>query len=341
MDESTTEQWLELHEAFREYCQAAPWQFFDDTDIVTVQHPSGEQRGYCVVMGSGGIIRGLAVYLGDEGLAGYLQLLSGDMEAGSLESLDRTKALSAMLADREELTKRERDAIRSLGLRYRGRGQWPLFQDFKPGYLPWSLEGNDVAFLTWALRSITDLSYMVEKGELTLRAEGSPHSFLTRTFHDGQWHDSWEPLLVPLPPPAPNYSDLERLRQLAESKPRTSSVWELGMFYLHTPLREEARSRSYFPLFALAVHTDSQFVLYEPFMEPGPSDSDRQELVVKLLESMPGLPSEMIVSTPRMAQLVESITDPLGIALSVDDTEALWAVREELFGFIDEVAQDS
>ena len=341
MDESTKEQWLELHEAFREYCQAAPWQWFDDTDIVTVQHPSGEQKGYCVVMGSGGIIRGLAVYLGDEGLAGYLQLLSGEVEAGSLDSLDRTNALSAMLADREELTKQERDAIRSLGLRYRGRGRWPLFQNFKPGCLPWRLEGNDVAFLTWALRSITDLSYMVEKGELALRDEDAPHSFLTRTFHDGQWHDSWDHLIMPLPPRAPDYADLERLRQLAESKSEIVSTWELGIFYLHTPLREEAHSRPYFPLFAMIVHTESQFVLHESFMEPAPSDSDRQELVVKLLETMPGLPPEIVVGTPRMAQLVESITEPLGIALSVDDTEVLWAVTEELFGFIDEVAEGS
>ena len=340
MDESTKEQWLELHEAFREYCQAAPWQWFDDTDIVTVQHPSGEQKGYCVVMGSGGIIRGLGVYLGDEGLVGYLDLLSGDTEAGSLESLDRTNAISAMLADREELTKRERDAIRSLGLRYRGRGQWPLFQNFKPGYLPWSVEENDVAFLTWALRSITDLSYIVEKGGSTFRGEEASQSFLTRTFHDGQWHDSWEPIIVSPPPPAPDYPDLERLQQLAESKPETAWTWELGVFYLHTPLREEARGRPFFPLFAMAVHTDSQFVLHEQFTEPGPSDFDRQELVVKLLETMPGLPSEIIVSTPRVAQLVESITEPLGIALLVDDTEILWAITEELFGFIDEIAQD-
>ena len=341
MGEPGRELWLELHEAFREYCQAAPWQWFDDTDIITVEHPSGEQKGYCVVMGSGGIIRGLGVYLGDEGLAGYLQLLSGEVEPGSLDSLDRTNAISAMLADREELTKQERDAIRSLGLRYRGRGQWPLFQNFKPGYLPWSLEGDEVEFLTWALRGVTDLSYTMEKGELALRNEDSPHTFLTRTFREGQWHDSWGPITVPLPPPAPQYSDLERLWQLAESKSKIVSTWELGIFYIHTPLREEARSRPYFPLFVMTVHTGSHFVLHETFMEPNPSDSDRQELVVRLLETMPGLPSEIVVGTNRMAQLVESITEPLGIALSVEDTEALWAVSEELFGFVDEVAEGS
>jgi hypothetical protein len=43
-----------------------------------------------------------------------------------------------------------------------------------------------------------------------------------------------------------------------------------------------------------------------------------------------------VVSAPRLAQLVESVTTPLEIDLSVDDTPTLWDVREELFGFIDE-----
>ena len=144
MAEPSSEQWLDLHEAFREYCRAAPWQFFDDTHLVTIENPSGEDKGYCVVLGSGGMECGLAMYLGDEGLAGYLALMSGALGLGSLESLDATNALSAMLADREELSKPDRDTIRSLGLRYRGRGRWPLFQTFRPGYLPWRLEDGDI-----------------------------------------------------------------------------------------------------------------------------------------------------------------------------------------------------
>ena len=340
MAEPSTEQWIELHEAFREYCQAAPWQFFDDTHLVTVEHPSGEDKGYCVVLGSGGMEYGLAMYRGDEGLAGYLALMSGAMELGSLESLDATNALSAMLADREELSKPERDTIRSLGLRYRGRGRWPLFQAFRPGYLPWRLEDSEAVFLTWALRCMTDLASLVEKGELTFDREDNPDMFLTRTLHNGQWHNRWEHILFPMPPPAPNYPDLERLRQLADSKPRTDLVWELGIFFLHAPVREERGGRPHFPISAMLVEADSGFVIPELFMGPDPSDTDRQELLVKLLETLPGLPSEIVVGTPRMAQLTESVTAPLGIALSLDETPALWSVREELLGSLEEGAPD-
>ena len=341
MSEASSEQWLALHEAFREYCQAAPWRWFDDTDLVTVEHPSLDNKGYCVVMGSGGMEYGLAVYRGDEGLAGYLALMSGAVEAGTLESMDATNALSAMLADREEVPKADRDIIRSLGLRYRGRGRWPLFQSFTPGYLPWSVEANEVEFLTVALRSMTEAALLVESGELNLDSEGGSDLFLTLSFDGSQWRNHWETLLFPVPPLAPDFPDTERLRQLAESTPRTGSVWELSIFYLHAPVREERSGRPHFPVFAMFVHTDSEFVLNEQFMGPGPSDTDRQELLVKLLEALPGLPAEIVVSAPRMAQLVASVTAPLGIELSVGETPVLWNARDELFGFLDEVAYGS
>ena len=341
MAEPSSEQWLDLHEAFREYCQAAPWQFFDDTHLVTVEHPSGEEKGYCVVLGSGGMEYGLAMYRGDEGLAGYLMLMTGALELGSLESLDATNALSAMLADREELSKAERDTIRGLGLRYRGRGRWPLFQTFRPGYLPWGLEDGEAVSLTWALRCMTDLASLVEKGELTFDREGNPDMFLTRTFQNGEWHNRWEPLLFPLPSPAPDYPDVERLQRLADSKPRIDSVWELGISFLHAPAREERGGRPHFPLSAMLVEADSGFVIPELFMGPDPSDTDRQEMLVKLLETLPGLPSEIVVGAPRMAQLAESVTAPLGIALSVDETPALWSVKDEFMEFLEAGEPDS
>ena len=331
MTEPSSEQWLALHEAFREYCQAAPWQWLDDTQLVAIDHPSAEYRGYCVVLGSGGREFGLGVYRGDEGLAGYLALMAGGVAEESHEVLDFTNSLSALLADRELLNKEERDLIRSLGLRYRGRGQWPLFQTAQPGHLPWKVDSSEAEFLTMSLRSMIDLSSPLGNGEISVDSTIDSRKLLVRSFQDGEWHSRWETLLLPMPQPAPNYPDLDRLRRLAESRPSTDSVWELSIFYFHVPLRQDRGSRPHFPVFAMLVHTESGYVVTEHFMEPDPSDIDRQELVAKLLEALPGLPSEVIVSTPRMAQLVQSVTAPLGILLSVDETPAAWATKEELY----------
>ena len=164
MTEPTAEQWLELHEAFREYCSLYPWAYFNDTDLVAVEIPDSEERGYCVVLGSGGIERGLAVYRGDQGLVAFLAMMTGAVDPGSLDALNITNAVSATLCDREELDKKDRDTIRSLGLRYRGRGRWPLFQAYEPGYFPWRVNADEAVFLATALRGMSYLTVAATQG---------------------------------------------------------------------------------------------------------------------------------------------------------------------------------
>jgi hypothetical protein len=257
-----------------------------------------------------------------------------------METLDVTNALAAMLDDRENLTKQERDTIRSLGLRYRGRGQWPSFQDFTPGYMPWNLDAAGAVSLTWALRSISDLSLRVEEGDVNLDSGDDTKPILTRTWDNDKWRDQWEPLEFPLPPSVPDYPDSDRLRQLAASKPVTSTTWELNISYFHAPLRGERGSRPHFPMMAMLAESESGFLVHELFAGRDPSDTDRQQLLVKLLEALPGLPSEIVVSTPRTARRVESVTYPLGIELSVDETPLVWSLRNELLGDLDEFESD-
>ena len=220
MTEPTMEQWLGLHKAFMDYCAATPWRWLGNTDVVAVENPSGEYKGYCAVMGSGEMEYGLSVHIGDEGLAGYLALMTGDVEPESLEAFYMMRALSAMLADREDLDTADRAVIRGLGLRYRGRGKWPLFRSTATGYMPWYLNSDEAEFLTMALRNVTDIASRMAGGEEVLYAESDPSLILTRVFRGGAWQDQLEAFMPPRPAgPVPDYPDSERLQQLAQSKP--------------------------------------------------------------------------------------------------------------------------
>ena len=154
--------------------------------------------------------------------------------------------------------------------------------------------------------------------------------FLTLYFKDGNWHARWDYISAPSPPSVADYPHVERLEQLARSEFTSDSTWELGEFYLPVPLFEGRDQRPHMPVYAMLVHAESGFLASELFMQAGSSDLDRQELLVKILESLPGLPAEIVVSTPRLAMTVESVTAHLGIKLFVSDTPALWDAREEL-----------
>ena len=336
MSGPSRKEWRDLHETFSEYCQAAPWQWMDDNDLLAVEHPSGSHVGYCAVMGSGGFEYGLAVYIGDEGLEAYLAVVTGEADPDSPYELDRVRAVSAMLADREVMDKADRDTIRSLGLKYRGRGRWPLFRSMVPGYVPWQLDAEEAVLLTTALRSVMEVAARVARGELDLFSEDDPGRVLTRVFRDGSWRDQWGRLKLPQPPAAvPDYPDSERIRRIARSASRQAATWELSGFNLHSAFQEKKGERPYFPMVVLAVDRDSSFVLNTGLLGKSPSPLEQQDALVSTLESAGWIPNEIVVDSTSTARLVESITTGLDIKLSVGPVPVLDHARESLIGFME------
>ena len=335
MAEPSTREWRDLHEAFKDYCQAKPWQWLDNDDLVVIEHPSKEYKGYCIVMGSGGIEYGLAVYIGDEGLAGYLSLMTGEIDPEAPYSIDSMRCLSALLADRATLDNRDRAIIRDLGLKYRGRGRWPLFRSMLPGYMPWLLESDEAVFLTMALRNVIDVVDRMSRGELDLYSEDEPGLVLTQVFQDGEWHDRRE-MLAPPPPPAPalGYPDSERLERIGQSAAGRTGTWELSKFYLLTGFQDNKGDRPYLPMIVLVVHRESSFMLGTSMLGESPSALEQQEILVDTLETAPGLPSEIVADSTSTAQLFESITSALDIELSVGATPGLDEAKASLMGFM-------
>ena len=170
-----------------------------------------------------------------------LGAITGAFYPESPEILDYTNTVTAHLADRELLHQEDRNVIRSLGLRYRGRSRWPLFQSAQPGFVPWRLNSGEADFQALSLQCITDLTRLVSQSELSLDSNDGPGLYLVRKFNSGGWKDEWEPLLFPVPSSITNYPDYERLRQLLGTKQRISGTLELSISHVHVPLQLQIR----------------------------------------------------------------------------------------------------
>jgi len=330
----TPEQWLALHGAFRKYCEAEPWAFLSNEDLLVVEDPAGRFQGYCVVLGDGDMVDGLGVYLGDVGLSNYLSTVSDEDEPDGQAMLERQLSLSAMLADREELESEERRIIRDLGLRYRGRGRWPMFRSARPGYWPWFVNGDEARFLTVALDNVRDVAERMARGELDLYDGQSQGLALARVPEGSGWKDERRRLAPPVLPKVDNSVDGERLRLIGESTPAGSAAWDVTVSYVPALLRHGRGDRRYMPTLVMVVDHDSELVLACRVLGETPSTAERQEPVLELLTDQDSLPELMVCDGNGVAELMSPVAAALGIALFVGPTLVLDALKEELLSTI-------
>ena len=327
------EQWLALHHAFRSYCEARPWERLANEDVLVVNDPLGHFKGYCVALGDGGIAYGLGVYLGDRGLLNYLATMTSEDEPCGVEALERGVALSAVLGDREELGNGERKGMRELGLRYRGRGRWPVFRSVIPGHWPWYLSGDEARFLTVALDNVRDVAERIGQGVLDLYADRDPSEVLTRSLRDGVWRDEWSVLRPPALPAEDHRVDTDRLQSISGSTPMGTAVWEVTASYIPTGVQDGRDTRPYLPTLVMVVEGGSGLILTVRMLGRVPA-AERQESVLELLEQVDRLPGAVVCDREDTAALLAPITGALDIGLYVGPTPALDITKDDLLATI-------
>ena len=170
------------------------WEWMYDSDIFGIENPENGQIGYCCVMGNLGEVFALAVYLGSEGLEGYLKTVSGKIDPNDMNALHIQDCLMASFENRNYLTKKDLDIIKALGLSFRGKNEWPLFRNYRPGYHPWYLSIEEVQYLTLVLEQAIDICQRVKENHRLMKAPRKGMYFVrTADKKNGKvhWNDQW------------------------------------------------------------------------------------------------------------------------------------------------------
>jgi len=317
----TFDEWKRLYQAAIAFKDLAPWLWMQETDVFGIQNPETKEFGFVSIMGLLGEHLALALYLGAKGLQAFWELEEGTAEP-SLELSTLPNHLQASFEDRDELIKRDINVIKKLGLKFRGHQVWPLFRSYRPGFLPWDLEAQEARFLTHALEQAVDVALRF-KQDPELLTPGDGVTYLVRVPRKEKGDLVWEDQIVTVPPVEPDpilitvsVAGLEAVKLL----PRDHRVVEMDLFVV--PIRiQERGDRPYMPYTLLSVDRASGLVLASEFFEAEETPQQTWSLVpasvLQQIETMKAVPSRLLVGSPLLLHLVQTLADDLGLPVEL------------------------
>lgn len=271
----TVTEWNRLYQASREFKKVSPWNFINERQLFAVQDPETNLTGFCCILGQKGKHLALNVYLGIEGLKGYLQMLElSDNELwhpSYFKTLWGQTCLVASFENRNQLSDKDYEQLKLLGLRFRGPQDWPQFRDYKAGFLPAELEdGWQCRFLATALEQAVELARLIKQNQVNacgdqifIRVEDQKNEWKTLKVSMNLFLEQMSELRVIYP------NELEAYRVM--KLPQYDMAFEVTQFLLPDPVQTKPGSRAFFPMITAIIERDSkQLVLAEM------TDSSRQ-----------------------------------------------------------------
>ncbi|WP_424766682.1 DUF7309 domain-containing protein [Paenibacillus sp. sgz302251] len=331
---ATNEQWTRLYETALAFKAAQPWKQLDNSHLFGIKDPDSDLTGYCCVMGAGGELYGLALYFGKAGLNTVIDMLNGDSHG---DPMFIQHCLMLSFDDREDLQPEERNRIKDLGFKFRGRGAWPSFKLHEPGYYPWPIKAaSDVVFLTYALEQTLHIALEAseEPDSYFERVEGKIPTLLADRQADNSLHWKIERLLPEedqsgFVPAAPQPIDELQLAKVRKSLQGQGGIWEIGCFFMPTPVGD--RERPYFPMIMLLVDQQSNQILVMELFDHLEASVVIPKKLLDFISSSRVVPSQLLTSDPKLLNDLKAIAKSLKIPTHLANAPLLFdEVKESL-----------
>ncbi len=326
------EKWLHLYDVTAKIASYSPWDAFGEDDTFAY---IWKDRSKCVffsfINDSIGK-RGIACYIDEDNyLRARARLASRNEKQEPVFMLQN--AFICLWDDREDLSKRDYELIKELGLKFRGRGAWLHFDKYKIGYTPSYLSEDEIDFLMVALDNLHMMIRAIyEKG---LDPEFDKRRTLVRGFDEdtGLYHTerfdikpSSDAILRPLV----TVHESEHLNEVRSMKRADYSV-QLDWSYVDAIYVDEDGCET-FPLLLLAVEPKSGFVLFSRMFPPSYGQANAAFDALDELCERHGKPSEIVICDEDLHAILSDACSKVGIRLTLQ--KRLPAVKKARTEFI-------
>ena len=317
--EPSLKDWKSLYDAAIAFRNIKPWEWMKETDIFGVQNPQTGEVGYCCIMGEMGEVLAIAVYLGTEGLEGYLNIRRGQIQHDDPDSLFIQNCLMLSFENRKLVQEDDREIINELGLKFRGKNAWPVFRRYEPGYFPWFLNRDEVLYMTNALQQATDICLRFKDDAKLFRAPDK-NQYLIRVAEEKNgrvsWKDEWRKPSLLEKKDQGFYKPVDevRIQRLKKTAKSTHAIWEIDFFYAPTPVLEG--ERPFFPYAIMIIDHDTGFILDMHLAETRPYQEEFLDKFLNCIETTSVIPLEILARKEEAVKLLETYASRLNIRLS-------------------------
>lgn len=314
-EEPTLEQWSKLYEVAGVINKLAPWDFFWDRDLVTIMLPGREEPVYCSVMGRIGECYAIGIYPGYEAVMSYYRLANHPADEPFYFTGYEQNCLICHYGDREEVLPKDREILKKLGLRFRGRNEWIYFRAMQPGFFPWFIDAGQADILIQSLENFVMACRHLLEGKLEVDFEGG--ETLLRFYSPEK--ELWLNTAAKMPPiqftlPALIIKDDILIARLKSKKQHNKQI-EFEVAYFPAPIQARKEDRPYLPQLIMLADKKSGLPLNQHVFKPGETIEDAILEMIAGYIVKHGRPSVIYVRDNRTACYLDDLCRKLDIKL--------------------------
>lgn len=322
------EKWKNLYDMAIEIKDLRPCEYINDTDFFGVKDPDTGEIGYCGITGELGSHIGMNVYRGHDGLGRLIGMINNDfdiMNLGLINPFAIQNCITISFENRNTLENEDRGIIKKLGLKFRGKNQWPWFRSYKPGYEPYFLDSPEVDFLTTIMEQALIIIKRVRNNKKSKFRKGrldGDFSLLTRYPEKSGDKVEWKEKYITPHPAVKEKIKVEfdelMLRRISKNVAKQVAPWEIISFYGNSVINNpEEDPKPYVPIVSAIVDQNSGMVLYPIITKT--IDEMLINKVFDIIKNLNAKPVKLIVFNNDIERLLREPANILGIELVKED----------------------
>ena len=320
--------WQELYTVIQQWNEIKPWTYIGSNDWIKISFEN-EDSFYCSIMGLMNDCICISIYTGDEGYSDLMSITAEPIDKSVTKYLMYEETcLTFYMGDREEVPTQQKKIIKELGLKFRGRGNWPYFISYKKRYFPYHINDEQAQIFIKVIKKLIEIVTAYANHEIDIKF--NEEEIINAYQSNGQWF--YEPLCLPeaFDKFTPIEIDDEEILQQIHSASDNNHGLIMDLTYLNISISDKSYPRPINSLLFIVLDEESQMILGTHLLDP---EDDEISLVLSFLVDYilkTGKPSRLFVRNPIIWAAVVDICEKIDIELIVTPLQMVDSITEDM-----------